>query len=563
MKTRANPTTLLILLFSLVALGLKLVMAWHAPVGPDEFQHLHSAWCVANGQTPYVDFFEHHPPFIYYLLWPVFQFLEPGFNLILAARTLMVVLNAAIVFATYELARSSLGRRMAQYAVLLLLSDVLFFEFGFWVITDVPAVLLTLASAWCLIRAGRTETARWFFAASALLGMAVFFTPKVICLGLGVAIWFLIYLVRSENREQLSKRLGMAASFLGGAVVPLGLLLFLIGPGSWPAFWDQNVTLNLSWKARHSPLPHVRHMLVTNGPLWIAAGFGLLGMIHRMIARPDTFRRSGPVTLSFASLVFGAIVLPVVWQEYFVGLVPFGVIAAGYGLHRLATHLSLDGKFRHAAQTNRWLASGSIVLSLILVCALGYNFLRVGNMLSLISVLQGIVLVALTLFVVWFAGRQGQRGRVGLAAVAAMLALPVLVQCHLTRTANNFEHRQAIDFVLARTGPNDFVFDGYMGYGLFRPHAYKWWFLHDETQLMLSEHERGQAIVEALSRHRPKIVLYDCWVEALEPVVHKYIRSHYAPTAMNQIWIAVDSTQHDGASLQQSLLTTIATSDGS
>ena len=37
----------------------------------DEFEHVHSAWHVLNGAIPYVDFFEHHHPLLWYLLAPV------------------------------------------------------------------------------------------------------------------------------------------------------------------------------------------------------------------------------------------------------------------------------------------------------------------------------------------------------------------------------------------------------------------------------------------------------------------------------------------------------------
>ena len=40
---------------------------------PDEFWHLHSAWCLSRGMIPYRDFFEHHTPWLYFLLAPIFS----------------------------------------------------------------------------------------------------------------------------------------------------------------------------------------------------------------------------------------------------------------------------------------------------------------------------------------------------------------------------------------------------------------------------------------------------------------------------------------------------------
>ena len=37
----------------------------------DEFEHLHASWLVSIGQIPYVDFFEHHNPLLWYISAPI------------------------------------------------------------------------------------------------------------------------------------------------------------------------------------------------------------------------------------------------------------------------------------------------------------------------------------------------------------------------------------------------------------------------------------------------------------------------------------------------------------
>jgi len=59
------------------------------------------------------------------------------------------------------------------------------------------------------------------------------------------------------------------------------------------------------------------------------------------------------------------------------------------------------------------------------------------------------------------------------------------------------------------------VFDGYSGYGVFRPHAYRYWFLHDEVQLMLSAEELGPKVIEAIQACRAPVVVLDQWSETL------------------------------------------------
>jgi 4-amino-4-deoxy-L-arabinose transferase-like glycosyltransferase len=541
-RSRSTPAERwLVVAFLAFAATLKVFMAGRAPIGPDEFQHLHAAWCISVGQTPYVDFFEHHPPFLYYLLQPVFWLFSPGFGLILAARGLMLALNGLIGYAVYCLARSCLGRRTAWWALALLASDMLFFERGFWVLTDVPAVLLTLTSALCLSRAYRVEAGGWFFASSSALGSAILFTPKVIYLGLAVAVWFAIYLGSSRDGGQRIARLRSAGIYLAGGLVPWGILILLIGLDAMGAFWQSNVVLNLHWKARHWPLPHVRHMLVSNGPLWIAAVAGVFWSTRRMGRRASRWLSRGPVTLYFVALVVGAARLPVVWEEYFVEVAPYGAILGACALQALGRWLSSRPKMARGSGRPIWQDLAAPALSAMLAGALVYNFYRATEVLTTgvhVLCLASVVFLVALVFVL----RRTERRRwVGTAIVALLLILPLSGEATLAIGASNQEHREAVAFVLAQTKPDESVFDGYMGYGVFRPHAYWWWFLHDEVQLMLPAQETGHGIVDALMRRRPKVVLYDCWIEQLGPPVHDYLRAHYRPTAYDQIWLRLDS----------------------
>src|SRR5262249_17869013 len=51
--------------------GLRTRYLLRSPLAVDELEHVHAAWLVSKGQTPYVDFFEHHPPLFYFTLAPV------------------------------------------------------------------------------------------------------------------------------------------------------------------------------------------------------------------------------------------------------------------------------------------------------------------------------------------------------------------------------------------------------------------------------------------------------------------------------------------------------------
>jgi len=68
---------------------------------PDEFEHAHAAWCVFRGMLPYRDFFEHHTPWYYYALRPLFHWFtveasfDDGRHFLLASRIVSLLLTAA------------------------------------------------------------------------------------------------------------------------------------------------------------------------------------------------------------------------------------------------------------------------------------------------------------------------------------------------------------------------------------------------------------------------------------------------------------------------------------
>ena len=98
----------------------------------DEFECLHTAWKVLHNGTIFQDFFQHHHPFIYYLLAPLIKLFGPTTNIIYLARTLMFSMFLGMGYATYLLAKTITNRgiafdeRIGLVSVLLLYSLPIF-----------------------------------------------------------------------------------------------------------------------------------------------------------------------------------------------------------------------------------------------------------------------------------------------------------------------------------------------------------------------------------------------------------------------------------------------------
>jgi hypothetical protein len=237
--------------------------------------------------------------------------------------------------------------------------------------------------------------------------------------------------------------------------------------------------------------------------------------------------------LFLVSLLAGIVLLPVVWTEYFVLIVNFAVLVAGIFLFDLgsACLTADDGRLR---RLRRWVMPLAIAASIIAIIDLVGRRLGHAHTLSLIGVTAVVALWFAIGSCLAFAVRL-RSSQWPVLAVVLLLAFPLVEQLDYFGQASNEWQRARVDFVLANTRPDQCVFDGFSGYGVFRPHAYKYWFLHEEVQLMLSDKELGPDVIEALQRTRAPLVVCDQYSATLPAAVHRYIARNYRATEFPDI----------------------------
>ena len=122
---------------------------------PDEFQHLHTAWCIDQGLVPYRDFFEHHMPGLPLLLSAVLPLdsasrsAASALSMLETARLLMWVCSFATIGLTWLLARDAGGPEVAAIATALLTFSIIFTGKGLEVRPDGPATACWVLSLRC------------------------------------------------------------------------------------------------------------------------------------------------------------------------------------------------------------------------------------------------------------------------------------------------------------------------------------------------------------------------------------------------------------------------------
>ena len=512
----------------LVAVAIRVGYVHSGGVAVDEFQHLHAAYLVSRGERPYADFFEHHTP-LFYLLGGAAMPRDPTFDTIVHFRFAALAAHLTTVVIGSLWAGSVAGAGAAALTAALLLGNFFSFAFGTLAYLDSFAAPLLLGAA-ALLAAGAGRPLR-LCVAGALLAAAMLTTQK---LGIAIAAVLIVFLGRSPlavDRPWRSWLTEVGAFALGGSVVTAAVLWRLGGEAAAGLVRDAFI-LNLHWKARHPPLKEIGLLGASDGFLYLVALHATAITGWNLVRRRFVVHPEDVPALFVAAFGVGAVVLPVVWSEYFIVPVTFATVVAALSIHR---HWR-DGTWaRMSPLRSAWaLPFAALLLAGVTArCGVTTFLPRAQGFPAWAAAASFALSASLAL-----AGARTYQHRAATSAplwVALLLAYPLVQQVEWAASSSNASQRRAVDYVLATTTPTETVFDGYSGYGVFRPHAYRYWFLHDEVQLMLSERERTESIIAALEDRRPPLAIVDQWTRLLPQPVLDYIGSHYENTPLLDI----------------------------
>lgn len=111
-----SAAALFVILYAFVFSGFQIV---------DEFEHLHAAWLVSIGKVPYVDFFEHHNPLLWYLSAPIVSLFYDNVIIFYIMRGISFLCSALTVWYIYRIALFFESRAGAWLAVAMALCNII------------------------------------------------------------------------------------------------------------------------------------------------------------------------------------------------------------------------------------------------------------------------------------------------------------------------------------------------------------------------------------------------------------------------------------------------------
>ena len=440
---------------------------------PDELQHIHHSWSLSKGLVPYVDFFEHHTPWLHIGLERVMRFFDvdrsvaDGQDFLMLARKLMWLTTGTSLFLCFCLGRLWRDTLTGIIAAALLANSVHFFHKALEIRGDVPATALLLAATVALLlgfRArGARETLGLFTLSGLLLGSAIMFTQKSLMAVPGFMLALLWFVIRDEKPRR--PLLGALFFTLGIGLPGMVTLAYFTSRDAGFAFIDSNFLMGLRWKLRIPPWALFWEIATQNPILVILCVVGFFQTLPAALHGSRFARGDFAILSIFVSLLIGAYIVPIAHRHYAMSFLPFGSLLAADALVRLVT---------------RWTAP---------------------------SRREGALALLLVLFSIYpsFEKRVFFRNTI----------LPGL---------------NDIAYVVNNTDPAEPAMDGFTGWGVFRPHAYFYFFLHNEIREM-HEREDWLALEDKLARSElhPRFVFYDQHLRALPRSLRNFFQRHYVP----------------------------------
>ncbi len=525
-----------LLILGVLTFCAKLLHLQTSRLAGDEFEHIHAAWLVYNHQIPYADFFEHHTPFFYFIGAAILPFRFARFDTLIQARYLGFATEVLVVVIACLWARRRFGSAEAMVIACLFCTNVFFYLYAGLTYLDTYALPFLMLSA-VLLRNGGKRGGLLMAVSGAAFAMSVLIGIKAVMAAPAYIAYFVARAVTEwKGRSERKLWFNHLLLFGLGGVLPCLLIAMLLGRMGLHGFWMDVFVLNSRWKSHHFPYDNLRLLAVSDPLVYGVAIVGAIVQFWSLCKRGFQIEDRDIPVLFLASLCLGIFLLPVVWEEYFLLLVPFAVIVAGLTLtSRARKYLLSDGRLvlfdRGSNRALTFLLIALFTMTVWFSLPRTFHAMRPALARSLLTiVLCGVLFLVL---------RFKKSAAVSLQAAILMTIISVLPlkqqAYYLVRGPKNQWQRQRVNYVLANTRATSVVFDGYSGFGVFRQHAFKYWLLHDEMQAMLSAYEKGPMIVEVLEIQRPPIFILDRFTLMLPQEVQTYVATHYEATPFAEI----------------------------
>lgn len=286
----------------------------------DEFEYIHTAWKILQGQKIYIDFFQHHHPFLSYFVVPIISIFGDTETSIFISRYLMLLMIGGILTMTYLLAIKVFKSSEVGIISLILTSTVVvFYGESIELKPDVPQLLAGLLSIYFLFIYYDNKSVKNLIISAVFLAVSFLFLQKAIPLIISVGILFLYDLY--GNRLKMKEVLLYAGIFL---LTISPYYIYLLIDGSLEKYFVLNWLLNI--KLRDSAgFPRSQILLEIFRENIITCMLYAIGVIT--LIRSNANRKFAVLSLGLVITIL--LLYKNLWRHYFIMTVPLiGIISS-------------------------------------------------------------------------------------------------------------------------------------------------------------------------------------------------------------------------------------------
>ncbi len=290
----------------------------------DEFEHIHTAWKIAQGQEIYVDFFQHHHPFFDYMLTPVISAYGSTADTLFVGRYVMLLLTGCILAVTYFLAlRVFRNSEVGILALIFTSAFTAFYTKSIEIRPDVAQALAGLLAVYFLYAYYDRRSSRWLVASAVFLAVSFLFLQKAVVL-IAVLAAILLYDIYSK-RVPLRDAALYAAVFIACLLPYYG---YLVIDGSFGKYFEMNWLLNFYMPQLFSKFESLAPVFKENNIICVLYLLGVLALLRS--GKEPRF-----AAISLCLIIFPIILFKNLWWQYFLLSIPPAAITAGYAVHSL------------------------------------------------------------------------------------------------------------------------------------------------------------------------------------------------------------------------------------
>jgi 4-amino-4-deoxy-L-arabinose transferase-like glycosyltransferase len=346
-----------------------------------------------------------------------------------------------------------------------------------------------------------------------LLGSAIMTSQKLLMVMPGFALAMLWY-VADDQRQWRIRLLDVALLFAGFALPTLATLGYFWSRGALGAFIYYNLTLNLHWKAQKGPFFLLNHGFDENPILLLFGGLGLILEGFREF-RQRAFSAGKLLILCAAALIAGLWEMPVAQEQYYLTFLPLLAIFSARFMIAVASTIG-----RQHGAWNR----GRLQYVIAIVFLGGTTAVMLWAMPDTRWLEASVVLLVAAATALMFRAWSS-------AGLTVLLCAACLSPYCLARDRfldDNSSDLKSLRYTIEQTSPSDIMMDGFTGFGVFRPHAYFYWFLHSEIIEMMTDEQMRELLSDfQTGKIAPQYILLDSFLARVLFPIRWYVWDNF------------------------------------